>query len=364
LEVLTNGHKELFASPGDSKFSGQHPIDFAGSGVLGNGFFGLYLRTILLGDKVSCRYQGPEEVAGRHLVRYTYRLPAMWSGEHISLKEGSGTVGLRGSFWADSQTLDVVRLDINAEDFPPALPLKEVVTRINYGQTILASGMTTLLPQSGDFRMVTLSGETSHNQVEFTHCHQFDARRAIDFEPHRPLEQTWRSVPVSFDDKLKPLPSGLRIAVKMRSEISSDMAVGALIEGAVMETVAMNGSGVIPGGSLVRGRLRRMERYTYPTSYFVIALEFTEIEIQGIRHRFYADLVAIDGSPAIAQTLSTRENIDASATSLFDAKQLKRTTETLYLDRLPGVAAFFFRGTKLVLPKSFRTIWKTHELAS
>jgi hypothetical protein len=53
-------------------------------------------------------------------------------------------------------------------------------------------------------------------------------------------------------------------SVNMRSEISGDMAVGALIEGAVTETVARNGSGVIPAGSLVRGRLRRMETLHLP----------------------------------------------------------------------------------------------------
>jgi hypothetical protein len=43
LEVLTNGDKELFASPGDWKFSENHPMTYAGSGTLGNGLFGPYL---------------------------------------------------------------------------------------------------------------------------------------------------------------------------------------------------------------------------------------------------------------------------------------------------------------------------------
>lgn len=37
LEVLTNGDQELFASPGDRKFSEQQPLTYAGSGMLGNG---------------------------------------------------------------------------------------------------------------------------------------------------------------------------------------------------------------------------------------------------------------------------------------------------------------------------------------
>jgi hypothetical protein len=114
-------------------------------------------------------------------------------------------------------------------------------------------------------------------------------------------EQVTQAAPetIEFPDKqrvarlqsLEATEKGRRLArdcalsrsVNMRSEISGDMAVGALIEGAVMETVAMNGSGVIPAGSRVQERLRRMEHYTYPISYFVIALEFTEIRNRGTR---------------------------------------------------------------------------------
>ena len=40
LEVLTDGGKELFASPGGRKFSERHPISYAGSGMLRDGFSG------------------------------------------------------------------------------------------------------------------------------------------------------------------------------------------------------------------------------------------------------------------------------------------------------------------------------------
>src|SRR4030095_10420178 len=33
LEVITNGDKEFFASPGDRRFSQQHPINYVGSGA-------------------------------------------------------------------------------------------------------------------------------------------------------------------------------------------------------------------------------------------------------------------------------------------------------------------------------------------
>src|SRR5437016_8607690 len=40
LEVLTNGDQEFYASPGDRRFSQQHPISYAGGGALGDGLLG------------------------------------------------------------------------------------------------------------------------------------------------------------------------------------------------------------------------------------------------------------------------------------------------------------------------------------
>src|SRR5436190_2844827 len=131
LEVLASGNGELFASPGDRKFSEQHPISYVGSGTLGDGFFGQYLKVILLGRNVIYAYKGEAEIGGRRAARWDYRLPLMWSGQLIHLPEGSGSVGLHGSIWADPQTHDVIRLELNGDDFPATLPLTEALWTIN-----------------------------------------------------------------------------------------------------------------------------------------------------------------------------------------------------------------------------------------
>ncbi len=123
-------------------------------------------------------------------------------------------------------------------------------------------------------------GEISHNRLEFTHCRLFSARSTIDFEPPDPARQTPRLAVASIDDTLRPLPSGLRVDVALRTRISGDLAVGALLEGAVVANVPAKGPVVIPAGSAVRGRLRRLERHEDPRQYFVVALEFTEVEVR------------------------------------------------------------------------------------
>ncbi len=355
LEVLNNGRKELFASPGDRKFSEHHPISYAGSGVLGNGFFGLYLQNIVVDGYGSDQYKGEETTGGRRLARWDYRLSVIWAQQRINLPEGSGNVGLHGSFWADPETYDVIRLELNADDFPPALPLTEAVTRINFSRTDVGNNVV-LLPDSGEFRMVRLTGEMSRNRIEFTHCRQYGADSTINFDEPEFSEQAARFGTVSMDDTLRTLPAGLQIAVKLRSRISGDLPVGALIDGLVATDVSAKGAVMIAAGSPVRGRIRRLEHYTEPFPYLVVALEFTEVELQGIRHRFYANLVDTDSLPGLNKTLSilnTTERIGL---------EVNRTSEELWLPNLPGVAAFFLKGRMLDLPRGFRTVWKTRPL--
>lgn len=363
LEVLTNGERELFASPGDRKFSEKHPLSFAGGGTLGDGLFGPYLKQIVTSESVSVQYKGEEEIGGRRLARYDYEVPPFLSGQNISIPEGSGRVGLHGSFWADPQTYDVARLELHADNIPPTLPVSEMTTRIDYARTRLSNDLLVLLPESAESRLVKQSGEISDNRVEFTHCRVFGAESTIDFNAPDTPGPAPRFGTAAVDDTLRPLPAGLQVEVKLRSRISEEMAVGTLIDGVVANNVTVKHAEIIPAGSLVRGRIRRMERYTDPFPYFVVGLEFTELEVQGIRHLFYADLVAMDPAPGVSAFLATNNTTATAQTGdLFGGQQSRQTIETLSLYQLPGVATFFYKRGKLELPADFRTVWKTRAL--
>jgi hypothetical protein len=359
LEVLANGDRELYASPGDRKFSEQHPISYIGSGVIGDGYFGLFLREILVTGSVSYNYKGEEEIVGRRLARYDYRLPLMASGHNFRLQEGAGTVGMHGSFWADPKTYNVIRLEMNADDFPPTLPLTEAITIINYAPTSLGDNQAALLPESGDFRMTRFSGEADHNHIDFTHCRLYGAQSTINFAtPDAPASQEApRFGASSNDDTLRPLPAGLQIAVGL-SRISGERAVGALVDGVVEANVPAKGPVVIARGSRVRGRIRRMERQAEPVPHFVVAIEFTEVESEGIRYRFYADLVEIDSAPGVEQMLTIETPVKVAEQN-HGGIQVRATVQKITLPRLAGVATFFVRGTRLELPQGFRTVWKT-----
>ena len=179
LEVLSDGHKEQFASPGDRNFSDQPPISYAGTGTLGNGFFGLYLRTVLVAGNVSYSYKGEVERGGRRLAQWDYRLPVQFSGQTFHLQQGSGRVSLQGSFFADAKTHDVTRLTVEAGDFPPTPPVNEANWSIDYALTSLGGGRAALLPASAEFRMVMFSGEATLQRFGFTKCRIFGAQSTI-----------------------------------------------------------------------------------------------------------------------------------------------------------------------------------------
>ena len=77
--------RELYASPGDRNFSEREPISYVGSGMLGNGLFGLYLGEIVLNGYSSSQYKGEEVTGTRRLARYDYQISVMWSGQTVDV---------------------------------------------------------------------------------------------------------------------------------------------------------------------------------------------------------------------------------------------------------------------------------------
>jgi hypothetical protein len=357
LEVLYSDRRELYASPGDRRFGDNQPIDFAGSGTLGNGYFALFLSEVASEHGPSYEYKGEELRGGRLLARWDYRVPVSMSGNTITSSGVSGTVGTKGAFWADPATYDIVRIAQEADEIPPALPVRSSETSIDYAHTNL-SGTDFLLPQSADSRLVKFSGEDSRNHIEFTHCHLYGAESSISFGAPAGFPLFGASSVLEMKRELLP---ALPIVIKITTRITDKTAVGALIEGVVEGNVLHKRTVLIPAGSPVRGRVRRLEWNEEKGGYYVVALEFTDLEAGGTRYRFFADLVGMDSLPGLRQTIrtskrETRALGDGGSSTLV-------SDEILSLPDLPGVGSFFVQARRLDLPPGFRMTWKTRALA-
>jgi hypothetical protein len=356
LEVLYSDRRELYASPGDRGFSNHQPVDFVGSGTIGNGHFALFLSEIASEGTLSYDYQGEETLSGRRLAHYDYRVPVRMSGHTITVFGNRGTVGVRGSFWADPATYDIVRIAMEAEDIPPTLPVLASATSIDYAHTTLG-GADFLLPQSADYSLLKFSGEESLNHIEFTHCHLYGAQSSISFGAPEGQPRFAASSVLELNRELLP---ALQVVVKLSTRITEQTAVGALIEGVVQGGVVRKKHVLIPDGSPVRGRVRRLEWNEEKDGYYIVGLEFTEIEAAGTRYRFFADLVDTDPLPGFRHAIRTLKQ--ETITHRGSERMVLDSTEVLYLPDLPGVGSFFVQARRLDLPPGFRTTWRTRAL--
>ena len=354
LEIVYSNHREWYGSPGDRNLSVDNPVAFVGSGMVGNGAFASTLNNVLEG--ASFTYRGEEAWGGRMAVRYDFRLPRLLKGLTISIPGGTGTVGEEGTLWADPQSLDLIRLESRADEIPPYLPLEEASTNVNYARMRIGS-YNALLAQQADLHMVDATGVEDFDRLEFTHCRAYSAESVIRFdrdaqEPPKALPAV--SPPISFaqDRASQSVPALLLITVQLTTSISDKDTVGTLIEGKVSGDVVWKGKILIPNGSIVRGRIRRLERYEGGAA-FIVGLEFTEMAVRGGGPLlFYADLLRIDKNPRIKPTRSERVLVR-------DAGRTQTKDETITLPELPGVASFFVNGMTFTIPSSFRMVWRT-----
>jgi hypothetical protein len=116
---------------------------------------------------------------------------------------------------------------------------------------------------------------------------------------------------------------------------------------------------LIPDGSPVRGRVRRLEWNEDRGGYFVVGLEFTEIEAAGTRYRFFADLEGTGALPGLSETMKFRKSEKSRQRGEV---QVLFSDEILSLPDLPGVGSFFVQSRHLDIPPGFRTSWKTRTL--
>jgi hypothetical protein len=353
LEIVYTNHREWYGSPGDQNLSVENPVAFIGSGMIGNGAFASALNNILGG--ASFTYRGEEALGGRTAIRYDFRLPRLLKPLKISIAGSEGMVGEEGSLWADPQSLDLIRLESRADEIPPYLPLEEASTNVNYARMRIGD-YSVLLAQQADSYMLDAAGVESYNRLEFTHCRAYSVRSDIRFdpelqEPPQALPSGSPPAPSSPDAAGQAVPALLLITVQLTTSISDKDAVGTLIEGKVSIDVLRKGKILIPNGSVVRGRIRRLERYEGGRA-FIVGLEFSEVEVRGGVLPFYADLLRIDKSPRIQPRLSERILVR-------DTAGVQTREEAITLPELPGVASFFVSGMTFAVPTGFRMVWRT-----
>ena len=182
-------------------------------------------------------------------------------------------VGFHGSFWVDPETLDLRRVELDADDIPLALKRSRVKLAIDYGLVAVGAG-TFLLPQATEARVTTDLGLESRTMTRFSACHQFLAESSISFE-ERPVDQ------VAAETRTQAaLPPRTILEVALATPIDrKTAAIGDLVRAEVRKEAKTRGGVVVPKGAVVEGRIVLLETRGSAPPTDALALRFTKIRI-------------------------------------------------------------------------------------
>ncbi len=360
LEVGVIGNKEVYSWPGAETFEDGAPGELVSGGTVSTGEFMQLLRAVFVGGMSVITWHGEEELNGRRAMRYDYTLPMFGYRSQVKLSGGSGDVSLKGSFWADAETLELMRLESRADEIPPMLPLAEMTSRIDYGR-MAVQGRQIWFPQSAETRLVELSGQETRNRIEFSHCRQYAGVSKLSFEDVK-VEATAAAAKV---EKVE-LPAGVVLDLRLETGIDSATArVGDSILARLAANAVHKKKVLIPAGAVVNGRVRRLERSGELRAHFVVGLEFTSIETDSVRTRFYGVLESAQPVAGLSTELrasSTKSKSFAGGMVTQGLTVETAAADTLHLREIPGVGSFFMTGESFKLPKGMRMIWRTVEL--
>jgi hypothetical protein len=285
--VAVVGKKERYAWPGANEFSDTDIREFMGHGSILTGDFAGFVKGVFVTDQPAYTYAGETTLKARRAKRYDYTVLAEHSGFRVRFQKLGAAVAYHGSFWADAESLDVLRLDVEASVIPGHLPIRRVSSTIQYAPVRIGDSEF-WLPQSTATTVLFRSGARNRNNTAYTACHQYVGKSTIRFgeaeqDPAAPSRDPAQSA-------ARELPAGLKMDAELQEPIRiSDCAIGDPVTLALVSPASL-GDFSLPQGTLLYGRIVRMNDSLTPMRYATLALRIPASQFGGARVEFQPQL--------------------------------------------------------------------------
>jgi len=337
LEVSSVAGKELFAWPGSREFEDRDVRDIVSNGVMGTGMFSTFAQRLFVEHSGEWQCAREESLDSRTAVRCDFHLTAAESQMDITANVTSERVATKGSFWFDPASLDLIRLQVDAEGLPYDLGLESTEFRTDYARVRIGAA-SALLPKESELTMIPFASAASRNEIDFSACHEYLTQSSISFD-----------VPATLPEAPKPqvrdvdLPAGLTMTIELDAPIDSKTAaVGDVLHAHTVEEL-QSGSLTVPAGATLTGNLCKLDRGI--EHHVGVCVRFSEINWPGARAAFYAELMDLDRKSAGSHR----------PMSYYDGHSYRAA-----IDRpTPGEGMFYMDSARFTIAKDFRMVWRT-----
>jgi hypothetical protein len=280
LEVALVDGKELFGWPGSNKIAEPDLSNLIGAGgAISNGSFALLAKSVFLSNAAAFTFRGGTELNGATAVRFDYEVAPAVSVYHLEVDGSDAVVGYHGSFWANPDTLDLLRLEIRADHIPAGLGLESTRDAMEYARVRIGSG-DFLLPKSSELSMTATSGLEERNHTDFAQCRQFSGESVLSFTDPDEVKAAPAPPPVINVD----LPADFQSDIVLNTRITSDSAVGDTVKARLLHSIREHHKILFAKGAILTGYISQLHRED--GGLYHIGISFTDVEYE----RKHADL--------------------------------------------------------------------------
>jgi hypothetical protein len=303
LQVALINRRERYSWADATQFEDRELRELIGKGVISTGGFASHVAHVFLSRAAQFQRKGQEEMQGRPAVRFDYEVPVEHSTFKVSVPPEETEVGVRGTFWVDVETLDLLRLEVHADEVPTELGISEVRETIDYARTPIGDG-TFLLPVSSTLLVTDLQSEEHRNLASFSACRQYKVESNVRFagEETSPEKPAPSVAPTAIS---RDLPPRLLLEIELEQDITPEKsALGDSIRAVVSKAARVADQIVVPVGSVVHGRLVRLEKEARPFLHYIVGLELHTLQLGDSRVELFATLQ--DAGPAAGLLRQTR----------------------------------------------------------
>ncbi len=294
IEVAQSEGQQMQSWPGAGAFEKGEIDELIDRGPSSTGGFGGYLIDLFENGNAQFTFEGEKSEGSRRVYTYGYRVEQDASRYKIRTDSGWVVAGYDGSFDIDAGSLQLQRITINTFVPPPETGLCEAASSLEYSHVRIGES-DFLLPALSKLHLEYRGTLVTDNVSLFSACSEYRPQAARTPKVVEPSAQ-----PV--------IAGGFKIDAVLDAPIDTDIAArGDEVTVTVIGTAEPGGDSVLDSGSKVRpmgiggvihGRITRMEHV--PGAYFVIAVRWDSITIQGVTAPFAAaEPVRIPGAVRI-----------------------------------------------------------------
>ena len=346
VEVAFVNGEELYAWPGSPRIEETNLYKvISGQGAFGTGDFGQHLRVTYRGE-MPLLLAGKVRLNGRDAWKLTQSVPASISHFDVIVHPARATVGYEVTAWHDAASLDLLRFELLATEFPKELPLRRTFKATEYA-TVLVNDLPIRLPAMTELSMTTRGGLEDRTVSTFSNCREYKGESKLIFEDPAPEETAQKADDTPRSPVAISLPPGVAVQVRLDSDVDLQKAArGDPITMTVTRDAFKNRRKVLSAGARVNGRWKLIACRELPIAYCFAILETESFEDGASSGRFLGSLE----SPTVERELTTGGRAYNGGRGMVIPDGILHAEQG---------AAILYVGMGTKLPRGYRLIWST-----